>query len=156
MRWAEVLENKSLRDLPFKIETNRHGQVVLSPISPSHGRYQGMIIGILYSMKTSGNLYSECPIQTPEGVKVPDVAWASNARSALNCHELTFLVAPELCVEVPSPSNRAEEIDEKRQLYFQLGAQEVWICGEDGQIRFFESDDELLNSRLFPAFPKQI
>lgn len=156
MQWAEVLENQALRDLPFKIETNRHGQIVMSPASVDHGRYQAIIVGILYSLKTCGEVYVECPIQTEEGVKVPDVAWASDVRSSTGRDKLTFISAPELCVEVLSPSNRALEIEEKQRLYFQQGAEEVWICSEDGLIRFFVVNSELPNSRLFPAFPKEV
>ncbi len=36
MQWSEVLEDKSLRDLPFKIETNRYGQIVMTPVSNEH------------------------------------------------------------------------------------------------------------------------
>ena len=41
--------------------------------------------------------------------------------------------APEICVEVLSPSNSKPEMEEKRALYFEAGAQEVWICGLDGK-----------------------
>ncbi len=157
MRWAEVLETKSLRDLPFKIETNRFGQIVMSPASRNHSRYQGIIVGLLYSMKTSGEVYPECPIETPEGVKVPDVAWASDTCLAtVNPKDLTFSVAPELCVEVLSPSNNILEIDEKKSLYFQQGADEVWICDVSGKVGFFTADGEVEHSLLFPEFPKQI
>lgn len=157
MRWAEVLENRSLRDLPFKIETNRFGQIVMSPANRSHSRYQGIIVGLLYSMKKSGEVYPECPIETPEGVKVPDVAWASDELlSTVRREELTFSVPPELCVEVLSPSNSVLEIDEKKSLYFQQGAEEVWICDETGKLGFFTDAGKIEHSVLFPEFPKQI
>lgn len=31
MKWQEVCEDKALQDLPYKIELNRWGQIVMSP-----------------------------------------------------------------------------------------------------------------------------
>src|SRR3954449_4152731 len=79
MHWAEVIEDPSLRDLPFKIETNRFGQIVMSPATRGTSRYRGIIVGLLFSMKVSGELHSGCPVETAEGVKVPDATWVSEA-----------------------------------------------------------------------------
>jgi len=49
----------------------------------------------------------------------------------------TFPVAPELCVEVVSPSNSMIEIHEKAATYLAAGAHEVWLVGEDGTIEMF-------------------
>ena len=35
--------------------------------------------------------------------------------------------APEICVEVTSPSNSKEEIEHKTELYLAKGALEVWV-----------------------------
>jgi Uma2 family endonuclease len=156
MQWAEVLENPALRDLPFKIETNRFGQIVMSPASRKHGRYQAIISNLLFSMASHGEVSTEVPIETREGVKVPDVVWVSAQRLAAETNPLTFTKAPELCVEVLSPSNRDAEILEKRGLYFEQGAVEVWICDEAGKMTFETVDGEIDCSSLFPTFPKQI
>lgn len=156
MRWAEVLENTALRDLPFKIETNRFGQIVMSPASRKHGRYQAIIASLLSSMATQGEVSTEVPVETPEGVKVPDVVWVSAERLAAETNPLTFTVAPELCVEVLSLSNRNLEILEKKTLYLQQGAKEVWICDERGVMTFDTPEGEIERSVLFPEFPKQI
>ena len=47
-----------------------------------------------------------------------------------------FERAPEICVEILSPSNSIAEIDQKRALYFDAGAGEVWICNPDGSVSF--------------------
>ena len=46
-------------------------------------------------------------------------------------------LAPEICVEVMSPTNTEEEMQEKRRLYREIGAEEVWVVGEKGRIRFY-------------------
>jgi Uma2 family endonuclease len=64
--------------------------------------------------------------------------------------------APEICVEVLSPSNRAEDIELKKRLYFEETAEKVWVCGLEGQMKFFSSAAELEASKLCPRFPKRI
>jgi Uma2 family endonuclease len=63
--------------------------------------------------------------------------------------------APEICVEVTSSSNTGEEIEEKRALYPEASAEEVWVVGADNQIRFF-SEEELERSRLAPECPTEV
>ncbi|HUP80104.1 MAG TPA: Uma2 family endonuclease, partial [Pirellula sp.] len=50
-------------------------------------------------------------------------------------------IAPEICVEVRSPSHTPSEIQTKRYLYFEAGAEEVWICELDGLIEFYIRTD---------------
>jgi Uma2 family endonuclease len=61
--------------------------------------------------------------------------------------------APKICVEIISPSNTAAEIEEKRALYFEAGAQEGWTCGLDGELRFQVAPVDA--SRLCPAYLKR-
>ena len=41
MEWSEVVDNPLLRDLPFKIELNKFGKLLMSPASNNHGMLQG-------------------------------------------------------------------------------------------------------------------
>jgi len=99
----------------------------------------------------------EFAIATPEGVKVPDVAWMSKGRweQMQETGDPTTL-APEICVEVLSSSNTAEEIREKRALYLEAGAEEVWVVDEDGQVQFFGADEERDGSEVAEGFPDSI
>ena len=40
MQWSEVITDKSLKDLPYKIELDRYGNILMSPASNRHGRMQ--------------------------------------------------------------------------------------------------------------------
>ena len=122
MEWSEVIENESLQNLPFKIELNEWGHVVMSPASNIHGAVQIAIGALLIQLKLEGKVFSECSVKTPKGVKVADVAWASAAFLAKNEMKTPFDVAPELCAEVVSPSNSEAEMVQKRDLYFSRGA----------------------------------
>jgi hypothetical protein len=64
----------------------------------------------------------------------------------------------EICRD-PAFADRPErfEIDQKRALYFNAGATEVWICNLDGSMLFFVSPvRQESDSLLFPAFPDRI
>jgi Uma2 family endonuclease len=65
-------------------------------------------------------------------------------------------IAPEIAVEVYSPSNADEELAHKRVLYFEAGADEVWICGEDGKLTFYDDSGTIESSHRAPSFPSQI
>ncbi|MBC6418357.1 MAG: Uma2 family endonuclease [Prochloron sp. SP5CPC1] len=154
MKWQEVIEHPSLQDLPFKIELNEHGKIEMSPASNRHGRLQGIIYSLLGQYP--GELYLECSINTSKGVKVADVAWCSP--DFFNQYgEITPLPAsPEIWIEILSPSNSQGEMKEKISLYLAQGAQEVWLCDNEGNIEFHTSEGVSSKSLLLHDFPKNI
>jgi Uma2 family endonuclease len=156
MQWQEVCENKSLQDLPFKIELNKWGQIVMSPAKLKHSIYQAIIQNLLKSLIDTGLAFPECAIQTSDGVKVADVVWASDQRMDLIENEETASIAPEICIEIKSASNTKEEMNIKKDLYLEAGAQEFWVCDQNGNITFFNQEGELSQSLLVPNFPHQI
>jgi Uma2 family endonuclease len=156
MTWAELCNERRLADLPYKIELDRFGKIVMSPTRNIHGYYASEIAQLLKSLMGRGKTLVECAVETADGTKVTDVAWASPKTFAIIKDELSCSVAPEICVEVLSPSNQANEMEFKKQLYLRAGAQEYWACSEDGHLRFFTPDGEAANSVLCPSFPKVI
>jgi len=156
MRWSEVLEDPTLRDLPYKIELNEHGSIVMTPASNRHAWFQSLVNKRLWDLIPGGKVLVECSVATTRGVKVPDVAWLSDAFVAAHGEETPYTAAPELCVEIVSPSNSAAEMEEKRSLYFAGGAQEVWLCDEEGRVEFFTPEGRAEASSLFAAFPGQL
>ena len=154
-RWQEVLDDPSLADLPYRIETNAHGTLLMTPpASGRHSQRQGDIAFLLRSL-LGGRALPECPISTIAGVRAADVGWYSDQRFATVAGQIAFEVAPEICVEICSPSNSESELAEKKQLYFEAGADEVWICTEDGSLTFFTKADSqaVPTSKLCPTFP---
>ncbi len=141
MQWSEVITDKSLKDLPYKIELDRYGNILMSPASNRHGRLQ-LWFGAFLEKNLGGEALTECSIDTPEGVKVADVAWCSTQFLACHGYETPYSTAPEICVEVRSPSNSEEEMRFKVKLYLDKGAKEVWIVLETGQVRFFGREGE--------------
>jgi len=155
-RWAEVLADRSLADLPYRIETNEHGQILMTPpASGGHSARQGWIT-IRLERLLGGHALPECPISTIAGVRAADVGWYSEARFGKVEGQDAFEIAPEICVEVFSPSNTNSEMQIKRQLYFDAGADEVWICELDGSMSYYQSSHPntvRAQSVRCPAFP---
>ena len=146
LRWAEVERDPALRDLPYKIELNLHGKIEMSPANNRHARLQGYIAGEFARQLGHGEVLTECPILTAIGVRVPDVAWASADFLATHGETTPFPRAPEICVEVLSPSNSDEEVRNKTHAYLAAGAREVWVVFDDGAVRYFDSNGERTSS----------
>jgi len=156
MNWQEVCDDKSLQDLPYKVELNRFGQIVMSPASNQHGHFRLEIGAEIRSLMPSGKVIVECSVNTGEGTKVADVAWGSADFFKKYGMQTPLDVAPEVCVEIISPSNTPEEMDLKAGLYFEAGALEVWFCDASGTMKFRRGLKWLSKSGLFPDFPSEV
>lgn len=156
MNWLEVCEHPALQDLPFKIELDETGKIIMAPTKVYHSIYQGEIVRWLTTLSQTGKAIVECAIATRKGTKVADVAWASPERVATIWSEIECSVAPEVCIEVLSAANTGKEMRTKRQLYFEKGALEVWLCDAEGRLTFFGPEGQRERSALFPDFPVQI
>ncbi len=155
MTWQDVVDHPSLRDLPFKIEQDRYGRIVMSPPFAPHAKLQYRLARLLED-SLGGTPATECPVVTNEGVKVPDVVWMSDEFEAAHGAEKVYAVAPPICAEIVSLSNTDAEMQEKVTLYLAKGAQEVWLCDLEGHVTFFGHAGELERSALAPDFPKHI
>ncbi len=157
-RWAELLADPELAKIEGRIETDRHGHIIMiPPPPPSHGSFQFEIGYLLRRLMRQGRVLTECPISTADGVKAADVVWASRERIRELGEEVCFLRAPEICVEVISPSNTRPEIEEKMALYFDAGAKEVWLCAKTGAMSFCGPGAQRMSgSKLCPKFPKRV
>ncbi len=159
-RWEEVLADPDLEKLEQRIETDRHGHIIMSPPPGSpHSSSQSEIHILLHERLPGGKALVEVPISTVDGVRAADVAWISSERFDHIYDHRAYTGAPDICVEVISPSNTTAELAEKRALYFEGGAQEVWFCTQDRQLQFFSKDapaEPLPQSKLCPDFPAQL
>jgi Uma2 family endonuclease len=134
MTWADVMANPYLKDLPFKIELNRWGRIEMSPASNEHGRVQVKVSNEL-QQRPGGQVLVECSIATSDGVRVAEVAWVSEERLREFGAATPYPRAPEVCVEIKSPSNSWSEMYTKAALYIEAGAEEVWLQALNGERR---------------------
>lgn len=154
MRWTEVLADSSLRDLPYKIELDEYGRIVMSPATNRHSELRGDLYFLLRRAPDDrGKPLVECSITTTKGVKVADVAWRSREFLTKYGSATPYPRAPELCVEIVSPSNRHPELRDKITLYLAAGAREVWIVTENGQIEIYGATGRLSRSEFIDPIP---
>ena len=156
-RWEELCADPVLAAVDNRIETDRYGHIVMMPPPGfDHSAHQSEIAIQLHALMRGGKVLTECAVSTSDGVKGVDVVWISTARIAEARRKNVLVRAPEICVEVISPSNTRDEIAEKKQLYFTAGADEVWLCDARGRMTFFSQaaqDKARAVSALCPKFP---
>ena len=102
------------------------------------------------------------------GVYRPDVSFITRGRVKSATEYFNF--APDLAVEVLSPSNITREIQHKIQVYSQYGSRLIWIVSpEDRQVvaytpqaddsfhvRYFGVDDTLSGGEVLPEFSLKV
>jgi hypothetical protein len=64
VRWAEVIADRTLRDLPYKIELNAWGKIEMSPASNRHRLLQARVASELRRQLPEGEAITECSVLT--------------------------------------------------------------------------------------------
>ncbi|MCI5149762.1 MAG: Uma2 family endonuclease [Candidatus Electrothrix sp. MAN1_4] len=157
MNWQQICTDSSLQNLPYKIELNRQGQIIMSPANVRHAILQAKIIALLNKQAENYLVVPGFPVETSDGVKVADVGLLAMEQAVALKDNVTSAVAPKVCVEVLSPSNNTlTEMQHKKELYFEQGAQEFWICDQTGCMSFYGRNGEIKTSRLVAEFSVDI
>ena len=158
--WAALCDDPQLADLPYKVETNERGQLLMSPASTPHSVLQAEVTFQLRlaveATALGGKVLTEGAVLTSQGIKVPDVAWVSEEAWLGRASQDLLTVAPTICVEVMSPSNSQAEMADKAALYFAHGAREVWILEETGRVLFYDACGSIARSAIVPDFPSAL
>jgi Uma2 family endonuclease len=124
-RYRALCDDPCYANVPGKIEIDAWGRMVMSPASNYHSALQAVLAGKVAVL--DGRVFAEASVVTSAGVLVADVAWASDGFMQAHGFETPYTRAPELCIEVVSPSNSRKELREKVAAYLEAGAVEVWI-----------------------------
>lgn len=158
--WEKILADPDLAALNQRLETDRHGNIIISPPPGNpHSFKQSDIYYHLRQLLPAGKAQVEVPISTSDGIRAADVAWTSDERFQEIYDPRAYRSAPDICVEVVSPANSEREMAEKKALYFDAGASEVWLCQVDGTLEFFTTtapESKLTHSTICPDFPSLI
>jgi Uma2 family endonuclease len=106
--------------------------IVHSPASPRHDDVAGFLRALmrLYARaKRLGNVLGpDSLVRLKPRRKVgPDLFFFRRDRLPRPLPAKQFEGAPDLIVEVLSPSNREDDLEDKRPLYHEAGVQEIWF-----------------------------
>lgn len=147
------------------------GEVVqMSPAGGEHGVIAMRIGARLLSFVETGGLGVVCAAETgflvsrdPDTVRAPDAAFVSRERLGSAPPPKKFWpFAPDLAVEVVSPSDTAESIQERVRDWFAGGTKRVWIVypgtravhvhSSPINVRIVQSGETLADGDLLPGF----
>ena len=152
-----------------KQELVRGEVITMPPPGFVHGKVQGCVYFVLetYNRATKfGQVTVESGVITdtgPDTVRGPDIAvWSFQRLPADHVPIVYANVAPDLCVEIKSPSNTSARTTQKVSEYFSCGARMVWVVDPEertvtvyrkaGDGRVLWEDATLTGEDVLPGF----
>src|SRR5690606_28195581 len=101
----------------------RHGKVTVRLTSRLDAHVEANDLGVVFGAETGFRLASD-----PDTVRAPDISFISKQKlPEQEPSEGFWPGAPDLAVEVLSPSDRTGEVDEKIEAWLEAGCAAVWV-----------------------------
>jgi Uma2 family endonuclease len=164
-----VEQFEHLPDDGMRHELDEGELISTPPAFGEHGKIQGEIGSIVVSFvrpRSLGLLFVETGFRLGrDTVRAPDVSFIRAERASALDLKRRFECAPDLAIEVISPSETATEIAHKVRQYLQAGSA-VWVVYPDDRTihvfetsksaRILEADDLLECPNLLPGFSIQV
>ena len=146
-----------------------YGEIIERPMpSPIHGRIQAKITAKLVQFSEElnlGEVYTETHFQFADKlVRVPDIAFISFEKFPASGEDESsrWHIAPDLAIEVISPTDDYENVQEKIGEYFTFGVNQVWIISPVTKtltiyrsiknVTILTEEDELICEDILPDF----
>jgi Uma2 family endonuclease len=143
---------------------------VTPPAGGPHGAAAANLLGMLWShvkARGLGRVFSDATgyelVDLPRTVRAPDVSFVRIDRLPANGIEPGLLrLAPDLAVEVLSPSETASQLEEKLHDYLTSGTSLIWVADPvrltvmvvpaDSPVRWLRENDLLEGQPVVPGF----
>jgi Uma2 family endonuclease len=144
------------------LNNGEQGEIAATLIGLAGAYVLGNNLGRIYSSET-GFILSEGNYTESRTVRAPDAAFISYARFPADQPRARKFVpmAPDLAVEVVSPSDSAAEVGDKIFDYLRSGVALIWIvypgtqtihAHSQGRMNIFTADDTLDGGDVLPGF----
>jgi Uma2 family endonuclease len=135
-------------DSPVLYELSEFGEWIVTP-RPTHEHQQvAAEVGFQLTAQLGPRAATAVSAFTDRGIRAPDVVWMPAARWLEVKGQNPLPFAPDVCVEVLSPSNTRQEIQMKVSAYLRGGAREAIVVGLRGEVEFFGPKGRLEASGL--------
>ena len=151
---TELLTSADLLDLDASGRCELvEGRVVrLSPTKPQHGNVESYFTHLLCSFvyprelgQVQGGEVGIYTHRNPDTVRAADILFISHQRLAQATPADFLDIAPELIVEILSPTDRQSEVEKKLREYFAIGVDVALVIDPDGRtVRVYRSPAEVL------------
>jgi len=154
-----------------RYELVRGDLLMMSPASPAQGRYASRVdrvLGGYVDEHDLGEVYTaepgfELQPEPDPVVRAPDVAFVRKDQIPPADRQSGFWpIAPDLAVEIISPSETATEIQDKVQDYLAAGTRMIWLVfpahkivteyQSTGIVRHYNYEDSLDGGDVVPGF----
>ena len=173
---AETSVRMTAEDLLRLPDTGKHYELIagelqeMPPAGGEHGYVAGSVLhrlrSFLENSRIGGALFAAktgfCIIRDPDTVRAADVAYVAQARLPQARVPEYPELAPDIVVEVVSPSDTASEVQAKVDDWLRAAAQLVWVLypasqsatvyRPSGEARVLHADDDLDGEPVLPAF----
>lgn len=143
--------------------------MMMSPAGPRHGKFAARLvlaIGSHVEAHELGEVYTAEPgfqlEADPLTIRAPDVAFVQRSRIPEDEPAGFWPLAPDLVVEIISPSETARDVHEKVNDYLRAGTRLIWLVYPDNQTvmehrapdqaRVLAADDDLEGGGVLPGF----
>jgi Uma2 family endonuclease len=151
-------------DLDYEIV---NGQKEVKMAGAKHGRIGAQLLiklGIYLEQNPIGGVYiSNTTFLIGKNERMPDVSFVSAERFPPEGEPSgKWEIAPDLAVQVISPTDIWDKVNDKVQEYFMAGVQEVWLVSQPlrqvlvydspTQIKVLTADQDLTSETLLPGF----
>ena len=155
----ELVEGELIRMAPAGGE---HGEIGFELAGQLRDYLKHNKIGTGYGADTGFILARD-----PDVVRSPDVAFVRTDRLPPKDQRRAFLeLAPDLAVEIVSPSDSSSDVNDKVMQYLKLGVKLVWLVypstksvnvyNPDRTVRILSEEDELDGGEVLPGFRLRI
>lgn len=159
-----------LDDEPGRFDLIRGELIRMSPAGFRHGKLSALmtrrIADFVYTHRLGDVVGAETGFvlaRDPDVVLAPDAAFVRSERLPSEDEQEGFLeLAPDLVVEVVSPSDRSRDVHAKVRAYLDAGVMLVWVVDPGSQdvtvytpdrtARVFVTGDELDGGDVLPGF----
>ncbi len=158
---------------PFVLDAEREYEIVNGQpevkemASALHGGVTARLIGELwiYLKQTAvGSLYTpDTTFKIGKNNRLPDIGFVAAERFPEEGEpEGSWQIVPDLAVEVISPNDVWDKVNQKKREYFAAGVREVWLISLEGReaqlwtsqftVKIVNETEELFSETLLPGF----